>query len=167
MIKTEWHDTGAMLHRTTNGEYPVDAYERTEHGLHVARRFRDHPEIRSWEAHILFDQGLQVCRYHPHSGSWGCRYYVDLIRAQERGRAVEVRDLCLDVAIGHRGEVMVIDTDELFEAARAGAMTFDELEAAVTEAHRLLNELSAHGNDLEATLGSRGISLDWWAPASR
>jgi predicted RNA-binding protein associated with RNAse of E/G family len=166
-MKIEKHFIDVMRHHTTNGEYPVAHYLRSEQALHVMREFEDHPKIRAWEAHILLDRGLQVCRYYPHTGAWWCDYYIDLIESADRGDFIEVRDLFLDIAVGHDRSLHVIDTDELFGAARAGSIDGRQLEYAVTNAHWLLNELGRHGNDVAAAMAGNGVSLTWLGANSK
>ncbi len=149
------------MHHTRDGAFAVDEYRRSDHGLYVRRRFEGHPRIRAWEAHIVPDAHLQVCRYHPHEGRWWCAYYVDVVNVDDRGSTVHVTDLYLDVAVTHDGQVRILDTDEFVAAFDSGDIDRADLSTALGATHDLVNDLSANGNDLGACFERRGIGLQW------
>lgn len=161
MLKLETHDLNAAMHHTDAGAFPVEEYRRHEHGLYVRRLFQDHPKIHAWEAHILPELHLQICRYQPHEGIWWCSHYIDIIEAEDRGSEFHVKDLILDVAIGHQAQIHILDTDQFGEALHAGTIAPSIAATALSVTHAFLNELSQHGNDLVGLLEHNGIDLAW------
>lgn len=164
MLKTEVHDLRDGMHRTDAGAFPVEEYRRSDHGLYVRRRFQGHPKIQSWEAHVLPRRHVQICRYRPHEGRWWCEYYIDVVEAEDRGTEFRVKDLILDVAIGHESQVHILDTGELIEAIQGGTITASDAATALTVTHALINELSQNRNDLVSLLARDGITLTWHSP---
>ncbi len=164
MLKAEVHDLRDGMHRTDAGAFPVEEYRRSDHGLYVRRQFRGHPKIHSWEAHILPERHVQICRYRPHEGRWWCQYYIDVVEAEDRGTEFLVKDLILDVAIGHEAHVHILDTGELIEAIQGGTIASSDAATALTVTHALINELSQNGNDLASLLAREGIALTWHSP---
>lgn len=161
MLKVETHDLDSRVHHTNAGQFPVEEYRRTEHGIYVRRLFHDHPKIHLWEAHILPEMHLQICRYRPHEGNWWCKYYIDIIGAEDRGTELQTKDLILDIALGYSAEIMIIDTEELTQAIRAGTIDQPDITTALTVTHALISDLSRHRNDLDSFLTHNDISLTW------
>ncbi|MBB6097048.1 hypothetical protein HNR42_000462 [Deinobacterium chartae] len=160
-IKTERHETSAYRHHTNTGVRRVEEYRVHNAGLFVARPFEDHPNIRYWQAHLLPEQGLVVCRYTPHEGRWWCDYYIDIARIHREGDTWAVRDLYLDVAVFEGRAAQILDTDEFRAACCGGLLPPEEAMWAVETAHGLINGLACHSYRLEAWLAERGLHLSW------
>ena len=161
MIKNEVHDIENHVHHTNNGSYPVEEYRRTAFGIYVRRRFVNHPTIKSWEAHILPERNLQICRYHPHNGRWWCKYYIDIVIVEDKEHTVYLRDLILDVAIDHDAQSHILDTDEFTEAIRDGTIDNLDVITSLRTAHSLVNDLARSASSLEVWQASHQVELTW------
>ncbi|MER3484258.1 MAG: RNA-binding protein [Meiothermus sp.] len=160
-LKIQTHNLVAKTHAVKAGTFPVQIYQEHASGLYVERDFYGHPVHRHWQAHILPQLNLQVCRFTPRQGQPQWRYYIDTVQVEREGRLWRVRDLYLDVVILPDGKVQILDTDELFEAADAGLVTPQQLALATHAAHNLVNLLAQHENDLPRALASKNIVLNW------
>lgn len=161
-VKVERHDTAARQHFTNTGVRPVDTYREHPHGLFVARPFVAHPRIRHWQAHLLPELGIQLCRYQWHTGQL-YDYYIDIASISRSGPLWEVRDHYLDILLWDGERAEVVDTEELSASLRAGLLGQEEALAAVERLHRVLNGLGQHGYRLDAWLAACGIELSWQA----
>lgn len=159
-VKTERHDPARMEHHTNTGVRAVQTYEERPHGLFVARDFAGHPRVRHWQAHLLPDLDLVVCRYDFH-GAREHDYYIDVARISREGGVWAVRDLYLDVVVHDGLGAEILDTDELLAAREAGLIGEAELHHAVAVAHRTLSGLARAGYSLDEWLDTWGLRLDW------
>lgn len=159
-VKVERHDTQAGLHHTNTGIRPVQAYRETPHGLFVTRPFAKHPRIRHWQAHLLPDLHLVVCRYDFH-GAREHDYYVDVVTITRHGDVWTVRDLYLDIVVHDGLGAEVVDTDELLAAHRAGLIPDAELYHSLEVAHHTLSTLARARYDLAAWAATHNLTLDW------
>lgn len=160
-VKVERHDTVRREHHTNTGTRPVETYAEHPHGLYVARPFVAHPRIRYWEAHLLPELGVQLCRYELHGDRRDFDYYMDVACITRHGDVWSVRDLYLDLIVWNGVRAEILDTDELLAARRAGLVGEDESLLAVEQAHAILNRLAQHHYRVEDWLQAEGIHLTW------
>ncbi|WP_288433665.1 DUF402 domain-containing protein [uncultured Deinococcus sp.] len=163
-VKTERHDPVRMEHHTNTGVRAVRTYEERPHGLFVARDFDRHPRVRHWQAHLLPDLDLVVCRYDFH-GPREHDYYIDVAQVSREDGLWAVRDLYLDVVVHDGLGAEILDTDELLAARAADLIGEADLHRAVTVAHRTLSGLAHASYRLDDWLGAQGLRLDWCMPA--
>ncbi|MDL2345746.1 DUF402 domain-containing protein [Deinococcus sp. MIMF12] len=161
-VKIERHDLRTREHHTSTGVRPVSVYREHAHGLYVAREFVNHPRIRHWQAHLLPDLGLVVCRYDFH-GPREHDYYLDIATVTRGGEVWSVCDHYLDLLVHDGIAAEIVDTDELLAAHRAGYVTAETCMGAVTAAHGVLSGLARARYDLHAWLGTHGVALEWQA----
>ncbi|PYE56498.1 DUF402 domain-containing protein [Deinococcus yavapaiensis] len=163
-VKVERHDTARSEHHTNTGVRPVHVYREHHHGLFVARPFLGHPKIAYWQAHLLPELGIQLCRYELHGGRREFDYYMDVAVIRRDGETWSVRDLYLDLTVWNGKRAQVLDTSELCAARLEGLV--DEREAlwAVERAHTILNELGQHDYHVDTWLDAQGIRLEWHEP---
>lgn len=159
-VKIERHDLRTREHHTNTGVRPVGVYREHAHGLFVAREFVAHPRIRHWQAHLLPDLGLVVCRYDFH-GLREHDYYLDIATVTREGEVWSVHDHYLDLLVHDGIAAEIVDTDELLAAHRAGYISAETCLSAVTAAHGVLSGLARARYDLHAWLGTRGVALEW------
>ena len=159
-VKVERHDTAARMHHTNTGIRPVDVYQEHPHGLFVARPFTQHPRIAYWQAHLLPELGIQLCRYTLHAGR-PFDYYIDIASISREGEVWQMRDHYLDVLVWDRLRAEIVDTDELVASVKGGLISQGEALAAVERLHTLLNGLARHRYDVNAWLAEAGVTLDW------
>lgn len=119
-----------------------------------------HPRTPYWQAHLLPDLlpdglGIQLCRHDFH-GERAHDFYIDIasISRQEHLWTLRHHSLDLPVRIG-----LCAETDEPGASLVAGHVTPQEF--SVAGAHTVLNGLAHCGCDVQAWLGSQGLSLDW------
>lgn len=160
-LKIQTHNTVTKTHTVKAGTFPVQIYQEHPHGLYVERDFFGHPVHKHWQAHILPQLNLQICRFSPHQGQPAWKYYVDMVQVERQEHLWQVQDLYLDVVILPDGGIQILDTDELFSAARAALVNLEQLSLATHAAHDLLNGLARHGNDIDSVLKAKGIVLNW------
>lgn len=160
-VKVERHDTSRREHHTNTGVRVVETYREHGHGLYVARPFYQHPRVAYWEAHLLPELGVQVCRYELHGGRRDFDYYIDVADIAREGPLWTVRDLYLDVVVWTGVRAEIVDTPELLAARRAGLIAEDEAWGAVERAHGVLDGLSGAGYDLDRWLAGRSVVLRW------
>lgn len=159
-IKIERHDTQRREHHTRTGIRPVDTYQEHVHGLFVARPFTQHPRIRYWQAHLLPQLGVQLCRYDFH-GAREHDYYLDIASITREGPVWSVRDYYLDLTVWDGLSAEIVDTDELLAAHAAGMIATPEMHAAVDGAHRVLRELAQSRYSVSDWLMGQGMQLSW------
>lgn len=159
-VKIERHDVCAREHHTNTGCRPVQLYHETPHGLYVARPFVSHPRIRYWQAHLLPDRHLVVCRYDFHDRREH-DYYIDVAQITRDGHVWSVRDLYLDIVLHDGLMAEIIDTDELLAARDSGYITEREMHRAVTVAHDTLATLARARYSLRDWQDAHGLMLDW------
>lgn len=159
-VKTERHDVAARQHHTNTGVRAVQLYREHPHGLFVARDFVAHPRIRHWQAHLLPEAGLVVCRYGFH-GPREHDFHLDVATVTREGDLWTVRDHYLDVIVHDGAAAEIVDTDELLAAHHAGFIGMPELLHAVAAAHRVLSGLARARYDLGAWLAGEGLALEW------
>lgn len=159
-LKIQTHNLIAKTHTVKAGTFPVQTYLEHPHGLYVERDFVGHPVHKHWQAHILPELHLQICRFTPHSGKPAWDFYIDIINAQVSGHVWTVHDLYLDLTLT-AGRVGILDTDELFEAVAENHIGLEQAALASQTLHDLVNLLGQHGNNLEAALASRDLRLSW------
>ncbi|WP_027480605.1 DUF402 domain-containing protein [Deinococcus pimensis] len=160
-VKVERHDTARREHHTNTGVRAVEQYREHDHGLYVARPFYGHPRVAYWEAHLLPDLGVQLCRYELHGGRREFDYYMDVARIERRGDLWFVRDLYLDLTVWEGARAEILDTDELCAARRASLVGEEEALYAVERAHAVLNELAQHHYRVDRWLAEKGVALEW------
>ncbi len=135
--KTEQHHLALRQHHTNTGVRPVEVYQLHEAGLYVSRSFVKHPRIRAWQAHLLPELGLQVCRYDFH-GPREHDYYIDLATITAVGGVWEMRDHYLDVLVWQGARAELVDADEWQAARRAGYLSGAQAQRVMTQAQSLL-----------------------------
>ena len=159
-LKVQTHNLVAKTHSVKAGTFPVAVFREHSHGLYVERAFVGHPTICYWQAHILPELHLQICKFIPHTGEHELEYYIDIISVEKDGYLWRVKDLYLDLGIGWDGNLRIMDTDELFEAVGAGLIGVQEASLASQTLHNLINLISEQGS-LEAALRAMGVALEW------
>lgn len=165
-LKVDTHNLITKTHTVKAGTFPVQIYQEHPQGLYVERDFVGHPIHKHWQAHILPQQHLQICRFTPHKGEPQWKYYIDMVEVRREGHIWRVQDLYLDLVITPQSQLEVLDTDELLEATREGLISLEQLALATQTAHQLINQLSQHHNDLDALLKAKGLDLQWnWQTA--
>ncbi len=158
--KIERHYLAQRAHHTNTGVRAVEQYQLHRAGLFVCRAFVAHPRIRAWQAHLLPDLGLQVCRYDFH-GPREHDYYLDLATITVSGGVWEMHDHYLDVLLWEGSRAEVVDHDEFLAAVRAGHLSAQQARKVQAQAEALLTGLAQHGHDLHAYLAAQGVSLSW------
>lgn len=161
LLKVETHNLVARTHEVKAGVFPVQIYQEHSHGLYVERDFYGHPLHKHWQAHILPELNLQVCRYTPHSGDPEWEYYIDVVQVRSQAHLWQVQDLYLDVGVLPNRSLHILDTHEALEALQQGLITLEQFALALHATHELVNRLSLHGNDLALALAAIGIVLNW------
>lgn len=159
-VKVERHDMAAMRHHTNTGVRPVHTYRETPYGLFVGRHFEGHPRIRHWQAHLLPELNMVVCRYDFH-GPREHDYYLDVARITSQNHLWTVEDLYLDLIVHDGLRAEILDTDELLAARAAGYLSEGDMQQAVAVAHQALSGLARAGYSLTGWLASHGVELDW------
>jgi hypothetical protein len=159
-LKVQTHNLVAKTHTVKAGTFPVAVFSEHAQGLYVERAFVGHPSIKYWQAHILPELHLQICRFTPHAGVHELEYYIDIIKVEKDGHIWNVKDLYLDLGIGWDGKLRIMDTDELFEAVEAGLISLSEASLASQTLHGLVNQISTFGS-LEGALQAKGLRLEW------
>lgn len=159
-IKIERHDTLRHEHHTRTGTRPVEVYREHANGLYVARPFIAHPRIRAWQAHLLPQLGVQLCRYDFH-GEREHDYYLDIASITREGPVWSVRDHYLDLIVWDGLSAEIVDTDELLAAHAAGLISTPEMHAAVEGAHRVLHGLAQSRYSVADWLAAQGLQLFW------
>lgn len=163
-IKIEKHDTLTHLHHTNNGVRQVMLYRETPHGLFVARPFDNHPRIRFWQAHLLPEQHLVVCKYDFH-GHNEHDYYMDIAQIAKEGHLWTVRDLYLDLVLHDGLHAEIVDTDELLDSHQAGYITAGDVHRSVAVAHHTLSGLARARYSLSDWASTQGLELEWIVPS--
>ncbi len=160
-VKTERHDTSRCEHHTNTGVRAVETYREHERGLYVARPFYNHPRVAFWEAHLLPELGVQLCRYELHGGRREFDYYIDVADVTREGSLWTVRDLYLDLVVWTGAGAEILDTPELLAARAAGLIAPGEAWRAVERAHEVLNGLARARYDVDRWLAGWGAQLTW------
>lgn len=159
-VKIERHDVPARQHHTNTGVRAVQLYREVPGGLFVSRPFDRHPRIRHWQAQLLPDLGLVVCRYDFH-GPREHDYYLDIATITRAGDLWTVRDHYLDILVHEGVAAEVVDTGELLAAHRSGFIDVHELHHAVSAAHHVLSGLARARYDLNGWLAAQGVKATW------
>ena len=163
-VKVSRFDLRARTHEVGgSGTYPVERLDATPHGLHVQRPMPGHPTLAAQEAWLLPALDLVATRFTPRPGCpEHSRFYLDMASIEPGPDLWTARDLYLDVVVRPNGVPVLWDVDEYAEAVQEGHLTPEEQRRALMSAARVVNGLFAHGNDLQAWLGSLGVGLAWW-----
>lgn len=88
-------------------------------------------------------------------------FYLDIGEFTATGDVWRTVDLYLDLVVHTGTRTDLLDIDELLEAHRAGLITAETAEKAVTTAVNAVAGLAGHGNDLHAWLASNGMNISW------
>ena len=163
-VTVTYHDLGGGTRMRVSSAkeqlFPVEAYERTAHGLYF--RVASGGRWRTMEGHVLPELHLQVARFDWCEGQGEAYdFYLDIVRVVETGACWVVRDLYLDLTVDEGRKVRVLDNDEYLEALAEGHFEPGEAEHALAVTHETLNALAEHGYSLGAYLERRGIVLAW------
>ena len=161
-VKIERHDTVRYEHHTNTGLRRVSTYREGPDFLYVARPFTQHPRIRHWQAYLLPELGVQLCRYDFH-GNREHDYYIDVATITRDAHIWTVRDYYLDITVWDGLAANILDTDELNAAHAEGLIGARDYAQAVAGAHGTLNALAAHGYRVNEWLASHGLHLSWAA----
>ncbi len=160
--KVEVFDTLARTNTDPKGFVrPVDVYEAHPWGLYMARP-ADHRQFNYVESWLLPDLGLRATIFHfvPEHRRDQDRY-VDVGEYVSDGTVWRSTDHYLDIVVRTGRGQELLDVDELFGAVRAGLVSDDVAEAAVSRAADALDGIAAAGHDLDAWLHGRGMPVTW------
>lgn len=143
-------------------ERVVEEYRETAFGLYMSRAMVDR-RTTSWvEQWLLPGLGLCVTDWWWKPGHERDQdFYLDvceIVRDEGRWR---LTDLYLDIVVRNRRDARLIDVDEYVAAVRAGLLEPRLAEHALHRSHEAVAGLASHGHDLDAWLGSAGITLSW------
>ena len=107
-----------------------------------------HPrkDVDSGYSLYLPDEGLKISKFLKSDGSL-YKWYCDIVEFyfDEENASVTTLDLLLDITISDKGEIKLLDMDELAEAHKSGLLENDLLDKALIRANKLLT-LTYSGN---------------------
>ena len=142
----------------------VERYETTPFGLYMSRAMVGRTSahwIRSW---LLPTLGLAVTDFSWNPGHERDQdFYLDVCDIVRDGDRWLLTDHYLDIVVRNGRDATVIDVDEFVGAVACGVLDAAAAAAAMHRTHRAVDGIAAHGHDLDAWLGSLGITLTWRA----
>jgi predicted RNA-binding protein associated with RNAse of E/G family len=140
----------------------VDEYRRTPWGLYMARPTPGRAQFHYLESWLLPDLGLRATIFHWNPGHERDQdFYLDIGEITASDEVWRTVDHYLDLVV-HTGQgTDLIDVDELLEAHKAGLITDQAAEKAVTTAVSTVAGLAEYRHDLLAWLASNGMSISW------
>ena len=94
----------------------------------------------------LPDEGFKISKFLKKDGSLH-KWYCDIVEFyfDEENASVTTLDLLLDITISDKGEIKLLDMDELAEAHKSGLLENELLDKALIRANKLLT-LTYSGN---------------------
>jgi predicted RNA-binding protein associated with RNAse of E/G family len=161
--KTATFDVPARINVDTKGqERAVQEYRETPFGLYMSRAMVARPTAHWMQSWLLPDLGLCVTDWWWNPGHERDQdFYLDVCDIVRHGDRWVLTDHYLDIVVRNGRDATVIDVDEFVGAVACGVLDAATAEAAMHRTHRAVDGLAAHGHDLDAWLGSLGISLTW------
>ncbi|GAA1329962.1 DUF402 domain-containing protein [Pseudonocardia xinjiangensis] len=161
--KISTFDVPAALNIDTKGvPRPVDEYRITPFGLYMSRPMIDRPTAHWVQSWLLPDIGLCVTDWCWNPGHHRDQdFYLDVCDIVRDGERWVLTDYYLDIVVQHGRSALVVDTDEFVAAVALGLLEPPAAEKAMERAFRAVDGLAAHGHDLDAWLGERGVALTW------
>jgi predicted RNA-binding protein associated with RNAse of E/G family len=140
----------------------VDTYVHRPWGLYMARPTPGRAQFHYLESWLLPQLRIRANIFHWNPGHERDQdFYLDIGEISVDGDVWRTVDHYLDLVVRTGQRTELVDIDELFEAHKAGLVTGDTAEAAVTVAVSTITGLAEHGHDLHAWLSSNGIDLSW------
>ena len=128
----------------------------------MARPTPGRPQFHYLESWLLPSLGLRANIFHFNPGYERDQdYYLDVAAIQTGDRRWQTEDHYLDLVVRAGRGTELVDLDELLEAHRHGLLASETVEQALQAAVGAVDGLAAHGHDLDAWLGSRGMQLSW------
>ncbi|HYH30084.1 MAG TPA: DUF402 domain-containing protein [Pseudonocardia sp.] len=140
----------------------VDEYREAPFGLYMSRAMVDRPTAHWVECWLLPELGLCVTDWWWNPGQARDQdFYLDVCHIARDGDRWVLTDHYLDIVVRNRRDAAVVDVDEFVAAVSLGLLAPAAAESAMHTAYRAVDGLAAHGHDLDAWLGTMGISLSW------
>ncbi|MDN5932430.1 MAG: DUF402 domain-containing protein [Pseudonocardia sp.] len=161
--KTATFDVPARINIDTKGhERAVQEYRETPFGLYMSREMVARPTAHWMQCWLLPELGLCVTDWWWNPGHERDQdFYLDVCDIVRDGGRWLLTDHYLDIVVRNGRDATVIDVDEFVGAVACGVLDAAAAEAAMHRTHRAVDGLAAHGHDLDAWLGSLGITLTW------
>ena len=142
----------------------VTQYRTTPFGLYMSRPMVGRASahwMRSW---LLPALGLAVTVFSWNPGHERDQdFYLDVCEIDRDGDRWRLTDLYLDIVLRTGRDATVVDLDEFAAAVALGLLDARQAEHALHCSYAAVDGIAAHGHDLDAWLGGRGITLTWEA----
>lgn len=149
--------------RRTVSEYRVAPF-----GLYMSRAIVGRPSSRWLESWLLPELGLCASKWVWNDGHAREQdVYLDIAVIERQGGLWRMTDLYLDVIVLTGCWTRVLDVDEFVEAVALGLLDPEQAEYAIRRLNDTVAALARHGNDFDAWLATRGITLSWAAEPGR
>lgn len=161
--KTETFDLTAHTNTDPKGIVrAVDEYRITPSGLYLARPTPGRAQFHYLESWLLPDLGLRITDFWFNPGHERDQdFYLDVVDIETGETSWRTRDLYLDIVVRTGKDLVVLDTDELLAALRAGLLDDAAAHRALEIAYRTVDGIAAAGHDVLCWLGERGIGTHW------
>lgn len=161
--KTASFDVPARINIDTKGcPRTVEEYRVTPFGLYMSRAMVDRPTSHWMQSWLLPELGICVTDWWWNPGHERDQdFYLDVCDIVRDGERWLLTDHYLDIVVRSGRGAEVIDVDEFVGAVACGVLAPAAAEAAMRRTHRVVDGLAAHGHDLDAWLGSLGVTLTW------
>jgi predicted RNA-binding protein associated with RNAse of E/G family len=161
--KTATFDVPARTNTDTKGvDRPVDEYREAPFGLYMSRAIIGRPTAHWVECWLLPELGLCVTDWWWNPGHVRDQdFYLDVCDIVRDGDRWVLTDHYLDIVVRNGRDAAVVDVDEFVAAVSLGLLAPAAAEAAMHTAFRTVDGLATHGHDLDAWLGTLGITLTW------
>lgn len=140
----------------------MDSYVREPWGLYMARPTPGRTQFHYLQSWLLPALGLRANIFHWNPGHERDQdFYLDVGDIDVAGDRWRTEDHYIDLVV-HTGErTEVVDIDELLEAHQMGLVSPETAERALHRAMVAVDGLAANGHDLQAWLGSNGMTVSW------
>lgn len=161
--KTASFDVPAHINIDTKGHpRPVEEYRVTPFGLYMSRPMVDRPTSHWMQSWLLPELGVCVTDWWWNPGHERDQdFYLDVCDIVRDGERWLLTDHYLDIVVQNGRGAQVVDVDEFVGAVACGVLAPAAAEAAMHRTHRVVDGLASHGHDLDAWLGSLGVTLTW------
>ncbi|SDF14822.1 DUF402 domain-containing protein [Pseudonocardia oroxyli] len=161
--KIQTYDVGAGVNVDNKGvRRTVREYRRTSFGLYMSREVVGRASASWIESWLLPELGIVVSDWTWNPGHERDQdFYLDIARVEPGEPTWRTTDLYLDVVVRTGQWSELLDADEFVAAVATGLLDPATGEWALHRATEVVTALAAHGNDLDAWLDTRGITLTW------
>ena len=133
-------------------------------GLRIEYPTPDHPLIESEAAWLLSDVGLRLTYYRRRSRhAEPAPTVLTAVKVQRDTRSWRTTDLLLGLELLGDGQRRFAGSGEFAAAVTHRTLTPSDADLALKTVHRVMEELSYCGNDVDLWLARQGI-VDSWPP---